>query len=120
MIECFGPERCMFESNFPVDRFSLSYRTLWNALKKIAAPYSDAERDQMFRGTAADVYRLDPRRPLGHWSRGLGRRWRRLCTPPPSKGRSMTANSVLTHRNVGVLAVNAVEAPEVVTSQLDR
>ncbi len=51
------------------------------------------------------------------WSRGLGRWWRRLCTPPPPKGRSMTANSVLTHRNVGVLAVNAVEAPEVVTSQ---
>ena len=58
MIECFGPERCMFESNFPVDRFSLPYRTLWNALKKIAAPYSDAERDRMFRGTAAEIYRL--------------------------------------------------------------
>ena len=60
MIECFGPERCMFESNFPVDRFSLPYRTLWNALKKIAAPYSDAERDRMFRGTAAEV--VPPRR----------------------------------------------------------
>ena len=48
----------MFESNFPVDRFSLPYRTLWNALKKIAGPYSDAERDRMFRGTAAEVYRL--------------------------------------------------------------
>ena len=57
-IESFGPERCMFESNFPVDRFSLSYRTLWNGLKMIASPYSDAERDQMFRGTAATVYRL--------------------------------------------------------------
>ncbi len=57
-IESFGPERCMFESNFPVDRLSLSYRTLWNALKKIAAPYSDTERDRMFRGTAAEVYRL--------------------------------------------------------------
>jgi predicted TIM-barrel fold metal-dependent hydrolase len=59
MIDCFGPERCMFESNVPVDRFSLSYRTLWNALKKIAATYSDAERDHMFRATAATVYRLD-------------------------------------------------------------
>lgn len=58
MIEVFGPERCMFESNFPVDRFSLPYRTLWNALKKIAAPYSDSERDRMLRGTAAQVYRL--------------------------------------------------------------
>jgi L-fuconolactonase len=59
MIDCFGPERCMFESNFPVDRFSLPYRTLWNALKKIAAPYSTAERDRMFRATAAEVYRLE-------------------------------------------------------------
>ncbi len=58
-IECFGPDRCMFESNFPIDRFSLSYRVLWNGLKKIAAPFSPAERDAMFFGTAARVYRLD-------------------------------------------------------------
>ncbi len=57
-IESFEPERCMFESNFPVDRSSLSYRTLWNGLKMIAAPYSTSERDQMFRQTAATVYRL--------------------------------------------------------------
>ncbi len=57
-IDCFGAERCMFESNFPVDRLSLPYRTLWNSLKKIAAPYSGTERDRMFRGTAAEVYRL--------------------------------------------------------------
>ena len=57
-IECFGPERCMFESNFPVDRFSLSYRVLWNGLKKIAAPFSASERDAMFFGTANRVYRL--------------------------------------------------------------
>ena len=58
-IECFGPERCMFESNFPVDRMSLSYRVLWNGLKKIAAAYSGAEQDALFSGTAARVYRLD-------------------------------------------------------------
>lgn len=58
-IECFGPDRCMFESNFPVDRLSLSYRVLWNALKKIAAPFSIDERDAMFSGTATRVYRLD-------------------------------------------------------------
>jgi predicted TIM-barrel fold metal-dependent hydrolase len=57
-IDCFGPQRCMFESNFPVDRMSLSYRVLWNGLKKIAAPYSASERDAMFRGTATRVYRL--------------------------------------------------------------
>jgi len=59
MIECFGPNRCMFESNFPVDRMSLSYRVLWNALQKIARDYSVSERDAMFRGTATRVYRLD-------------------------------------------------------------
>ncbi|MEM7079287.1 MAG: amidohydrolase family protein [Pseudomonadota bacterium] len=57
-IECFGPQRCMFESNFPVDRLSLSYHVLYNGLKKIAANYSDAEQDQMFSGTARRVYRL--------------------------------------------------------------
>jgi L-fuconolactonase len=50
----------MFESNFPVDRLSLSYRVLWNAFKQIAAPFSPTERDAMFFGTAARVYRLDP------------------------------------------------------------
>lgn len=57
-IACFGPDRCMFESNFPVDRLSLSYRVLWNGLKKIAAKYSEAEKAQMFSGVARKVYRL--------------------------------------------------------------
>jgi len=58
MIECFTPERCMFESNFPVDKFSLSYPVLWNGLKKIAAGFSETEKDAMFRGTATRIYRL--------------------------------------------------------------
>ena len=58
-IECFGPERCMFESNFPVDKLSVSYSVLWNAFKKITARYSDDEKDAMFRGTASRVYRID-------------------------------------------------------------
>ncbi len=58
-IEQFGPDRCMFESNFPVDRLSLSYRTVWNAFKKLIADFSADERDAMLRGTAARVYRLD-------------------------------------------------------------
>jgi len=58
-IDCFGPDRCMFESNFPVDRMSLSYPVLWNALKKIAAPFSRSERDAMFFGTAARVYAIE-------------------------------------------------------------
>ena len=57
-IECFGPERCMFESNFPVDKRSLSYRVLYNALKKIAGPFTEAEQDAMFTGTATRTYRL--------------------------------------------------------------
>ena len=58
MIECFTPERCMFESNFPVDRLSISYPVLWNGLKKIARGFSEDEKDAMFRGTASRVYRL--------------------------------------------------------------
>ena len=57
-IECFGPQRCMFESNFPVDRLSISYPVLWNGLKKIAAQYSADEQHAMFYGTAAEVYRI--------------------------------------------------------------
>lgn len=57
-IACFGPERCMFESNFPVDRLSISYRTLWNGLKKIAADYPEAAQAAMFSGTARKVYKL--------------------------------------------------------------
>ena len=57
-IEQFTPERCMFESNFPVDRRSLSYGVVWNAFKKLTAGFSDEERDAMLRGTAARVYRL--------------------------------------------------------------
>lgn len=60
-IEAFGPDRCMFESNFPVDKECVSYRTLWNAFKLIAAKagLSDTEKTMMFSGTAARVYRLE-------------------------------------------------------------
>ena len=57
-IEVFGPDRCMFESNFPVDRLSISYRSWWNAAKKIAAEFTADEQDAMFRGTASRIYRL--------------------------------------------------------------
>ena len=57
-IACFGPERCMFESNFPVDKLSLSYQVLWNAFKKIVADFSEDEKEALFRGTATRVYRL--------------------------------------------------------------
>ncbi|MBF67438.1 MAG: amidohydrolase [Gammaproteobacteria bacterium] len=57
-IACFGAERCMFESNFPVDRWSLSYPVLWNAFKKMAARYSALDQGALFCGTATRVYRL--------------------------------------------------------------
>jgi L-fuconolactonase len=57
-IEAFGPTRCMFESNFPVDKLPCSYATLWNAFKRVAAPYSPQEKKALFGGTAARVYRL--------------------------------------------------------------
>ena len=57
-LACFGAERCMMESNFPVDRLSISYAVLWNALKKIAADLADDEKHAVFYGTAARVYRL--------------------------------------------------------------
>jgi predicted TIM-barrel fold metal-dependent hydrolase len=57
-IEQFGPERCMFESNFPVDKASVSYPVLWNAFKKMASGFREDEKDAMFRGTATKFYRL--------------------------------------------------------------
>ena len=57
MIDCFGPERCMFESNFPVDKASSSYRVLWNSFKRIASGFSASEKAALFHDTAARVYR---------------------------------------------------------------
>ncbi|HUC09726.1 MAG TPA: amidohydrolase family protein [Stellaceae bacterium] len=59
-IEAFGPERCMFESNFPPDKQSGGYTELWNAFKRITAAYSAAEKNALYSGTAARVYRLTP------------------------------------------------------------
>ena len=58
-IEAFGPERAMFESNFPMDKVSCSYATLWNAFKRLASGASAAEKAYLFRDTARAVYRLD-------------------------------------------------------------
>jgi predicted TIM-barrel fold metal-dependent hydrolase len=57
-IAAFGPERAMFESNFPVDKGSCSYAALWNAFKHIAAGCSAAEKAALFAGTATKFYRL--------------------------------------------------------------
>ena len=57
-IEAFGPARCMFESNFPPDKGQCSYQVIFNAFKRIAAQYSEAEKTALFSKTAADFYRL--------------------------------------------------------------
>jgi L-fuconolactonase len=57
-IEKFGVHRCMFESNFPVDKRSYSYTVLWNAFKRFSKDFSDAEKRALFRDTAVNVYRL--------------------------------------------------------------
>jgi predicted TIM-barrel fold metal-dependent hydrolase len=57
-IDVFGPARCMFESNFPVDKLSCSYGVVWNAFKKIASGFSADEKRHLFHDTAARVYRI--------------------------------------------------------------
>ena len=57
-IEAFGPDRAMFESNFPVDKGSGSYQAFWNAFKRLAAAASADEKTALFSGTASRFYRL--------------------------------------------------------------
>ncbi len=58
VIELFGSERCMFESNFPGDKRMSSYTALWNAFKHIAAGASETEKTALFCGTAMSAYRI--------------------------------------------------------------
>ncbi len=57
-VSAFGPARCMFESNFPVDKASCGYTELWNAFKRITAGWAPDERAALFHDTAARIYRL--------------------------------------------------------------
>jgi len=57
-IELFGATRCMFESNFPVDKMAIGYAALWNAFKRIAQGASRDEKLALFSGTATRIYRL--------------------------------------------------------------
>lgn len=59
MIDALGPDRCMFASNYPADRSVASYGAIWNASKRLAEPYSEPEKDRLFRGTAANTYHID-------------------------------------------------------------
>ncbi len=58
-IEYFGAERCMFESNFPVDKAMYAYGVCWNAFKRLAVDATESQRVHLFSGTAQRVYRLE-------------------------------------------------------------
>jgi L-fuconolactonase len=60
-IEDCGAERCMFESNFPVEKRANCYGVLWNAFKRFTHSYSATERAALFHDTACRVYRIAPR-----------------------------------------------------------
>ena len=57
-IERFGPNRCLFESNFPVEKMGIGFAALWNAFKRLTAGASADEKRALFSGTARRVYRL--------------------------------------------------------------
>ena len=57
-IDFFGTERCMFESNFPVDKYSVSYHVLWNAFKYLVKDFSQTEKDHLFFKTASNIYNI--------------------------------------------------------------
>ena len=58
VIDSFGAARCLFESNFPVDKQSISYPVLWNAFKKLTSDFSEKDKNQLFYETAARVYKI--------------------------------------------------------------
>lgn len=60
-IEIFGVDRCMFESNFPIDGVTARYPSIWNAFKRVVKDYSADEKAALFAGTAARTYRIDYR-----------------------------------------------------------
>lgn len=57
-IDCFGPSRSMFGSNFPVDGLMRGYTALWQAYDEVTKSFSDPERDALFYGTASRIYRI--------------------------------------------------------------
>jgi L-fuconolactonase len=58
-IEAFGAQRCMFESNYPVEKLGISYGSLWNTFKRLSATASEGEKRSMFSENAKRIYRLN-------------------------------------------------------------
>src|SRR4029453_13879791 len=83
-VERFGPARCMFESNFPVEKMGIGYAALWNVFKRIAAGASPADNLALFSGTARRAYRLSgaPARPAPR--RDAPRRFRKALARLPA------------------------------------
>ncbi len=59
-LEAFGPDRCMFGSDWPVCELAGSYQQVYEALVEVLGPISADERGHLFGGTAARFYRLAP------------------------------------------------------------
>ena len=57
-LEVFGPARCMFASNFPVDAMAGTFDELYTGFNEVTAGLDDAARDLLFAGTAERIYRL--------------------------------------------------------------
>jgi predicted TIM-barrel fold metal-dependent hydrolase len=57
-IDVFGVERCMFASNFPVDKLFSSYDQVFNAFKTITTDFAPGERQALFHANAERVYRI--------------------------------------------------------------
>ena len=57
-IDVFGTARCLFASNFPVDRLFSDYATVWRAFDQLTRSFSDEERSGLFHGNAERIYRL--------------------------------------------------------------
>ena len=62
-IELFGAQRCMFESNFPVEKMGVPYKVLWNAFKRITANASASEKQALYSGTARRFYQIQEKAP---------------------------------------------------------
>jgi predicted TIM-barrel fold metal-dependent hydrolase len=57
-INCFGMERSMFASNFPVDGLYGTYSALWHAYENCVSGISGAEKEKLFRSNAEKFYRI--------------------------------------------------------------
>jgi L-fuconolactonase len=62
-IDLFGADRCLFESNFPVEKMGIGYAEFWNAMKMIVAGASHDEKRVLFSGTSERIYRLEAASP---------------------------------------------------------